>query len=84
MASRLYTIFAFSTKRAAELFMITGEVSLSKERKLVPIDWNDITIEEVKRDIANIFNRDYKFFILCELSFVDMVLIETKSKESAS
>jgi hypothetical protein len=81
----VYMIFAFENKNDAEEFMVTSDMSLSKERELVSVDWEESTKDEVIEQIQeDIFDGYYSYFVFCAMEFDGLELIEVKNKKDCA
>jgi hypothetical protein len=81
----LYMIFAFDSKLDAEEFICTINFDLSKERKMVELDWSDISIDDLKEVlVGDFFEGVYYYFVLCEIEFEGNRLIEIENKKKSA
>lgn len=78
----LYIVLAFENIEDANKFIETMDMELPKERKMVPIDWNELTSDDVEYSLQEeIFDGVYDYFVFCEIEFEDIKLVEISNKK---
>jgi hypothetical protein len=80
----LYVIFAFEEQSNADVFVRTFDVELANERKLVPIDWDEMSMNDVKEQLPNLFTGSYNCYVFCEVDPKTAKIIKTKTRIGAA
>jgi hypothetical protein len=80
MAS-LYLVFAFDCAKSSLEFTETLAFDLAVGKKMIAIDWAVWTIEAVKEEIFELFEGEYMYFTLCEISIEEICTLEIENKK---